>query len=93
MAEQEPNPKPKTEQEIDLEHELVDAAFRAGEEHGSQLEFEKKILAVAFLLENCSGYGNEAVDDIIADGLAVVLRNAAKDAARLRKELLTLRQD
>jgi len=84
MAEQ-PNPKP--EREIDLEQELIDEAFEIGVELGSPIVLEKKILAVAFLLQACTGYGNESLDGHIADGLAGVLRNAAKDAARLGQRL------
>jgi hypothetical protein len=78
---EEPKPKPKAEQ-VDLLLELIEEAFEF--DLGDPLELEKKILAVAFLLDSCSGGGNKPVNEIIAGGLAELLRNAAKDAAKLR---------
>jgi hypothetical protein len=82
MAEQ-TNPKP--EREIDLEHEMVDDAFRITP--GGQLELPKRILAVAYLLETSCDEGNGPLDGAIADGLAQVLRGIAKEVAMLRRRL------
>jgi hypothetical protein len=78
MAEQQ-NPKP--EREIDVERELVHETFQA--DAGGRLELEKKILAVAFLLDSEDG----DLDRDIAVGLAAILRGAAKEIAMLRRRL------
>ncbi len=78
-------PKAKAEREIDLDKELVSEAFEL--KAGDQLQLEKKILSVAFLLEACSGEGCEPLDGAAASGFAAVLRQAAEDAARLRRQL------
>lgn len=82
MAEQ-LNPKPQ--REIDLEHELVDEAFQITP--GGRLELEKRILAVAYLLESCSEDGNADLNGDVAVGLAQVLRGAAKEMAMLCRRL------
>jgi hypothetical protein len=79
------NDPEKKEREIDLDQELIAEAFEL--KAGDRLQLEKKILAVSFLLDTCSGEGNEPVDGIIAVGLAAILRGAAADAARLRRQL------
>jgi hypothetical protein len=88
MAEQ-PNPKP--EREIDIERELVYEAFDIVP--GGRLELEKKILAVAFLLESCCEEGNADLNASIALGLSEVLRLIAKDAALLRRQLQHLESE
>jgi hypothetical protein len=78
-------PKPRAESEIDLDYEMIDETFLLKVDERRALE--KKILSVAFLLEECSKGGNEPVDGVVAGGFAEVLRDAARDVARLRKEL------
>jgi hypothetical protein len=86
--EEEPKSKPNAEKEIDLEQEVLDEAFQSMP--GDRLDLEKKILSIAFLLESCTGEGMKPLDGIAAVGFAEILRGAAKDAARLRRELRRL---
>ena len=86
MAESEP--KPKIEPEIDLEEEVLGEAFELKPSDPRALE--KEILSVAFLLEVCSGEGNEPIDGAAASGLAAILRHAAEGAARLRRQFPTV---
>jgi len=81
-------PKPKDEPEIDLDFEMIDEAFLL--QADDQRALEKKILSVAYLLEECSKGGYEPIDGVVAQGFAEVLRDAARDAARLRLELSRL---
>lgn len=76
---------PGADGEIDLDHELLEEAFELKAD--DRLQLEKKILAVAFLLEACSREGNESIDGAAASGFAAVLRQAAEDIARLRRQL------
>jgi hypothetical protein len=77
--------KPSAEPPIDLDFEILDEAFllKACDPRALQ----KKILSVAFLLEECSKSGNESIDGVVAQGFAEVLRDAARDAARLSLQL------
>jgi hypothetical protein len=89
MAENEPEkPAPRAEREIDLDEELVAEAFEL--KAGDRLRLEKKILCISFLLEACTEEGNKPLDGAIASGFAEVLRGAAEDAARLRRQLRRL---
>src|SRR5260370_42345408 len=81
-------PKAKAEREIDLEQEVLDEAFQFMP--GDRLDLEKKILSIAFLLEACTGEGNEPLDGTAACGFGEGLRGAARDAARLRRQLRRL---
>lgn len=83
--------KPNAEREIDLYEQLVSDAFQL--KAGDRLQLEKKLLAIAFLLDACSGEGSDEIDGIVACGLAAVLRGAAEDAALLRKRLHKLEQE
>ena len=82
--EPEKQPTPRAEREIDLDDELVAEAFELSA--GDRRALEKKILAVAFLLEACAEEGMRQVDATLACGLAEALRSAAEDAARLRRQ-------
>lgn len=77
--------------ELDLIREMLDDVF----EHtsGDPLTAEKKILSVAFQLEACSDEGCSSIEGAVAKGCALILRDAAADAARLRQELLRLRAE
>jgi len=77
-------PGPEAQRDIDIEEDVLNEAFEAGDE---RLQLEKTLLATAYLLDSCSGEGAEAVDGAIAIGLAEILRGAAKSAARLRRQL------
>ena len=90
MAENEPRQK-EFIREIDLEKEMLEEAFQSMP--GDRLDLEKKILCIAFLLEACTGEGNEPLDGAAACGFAEVLRGAAKDAARLRQQLRRLQAE
>src|SRR2546429_5178759 len=81
---EEKQPAPRAQREIDIEEDVLNEAFEAGDE---RLQLEKTLLATAYLLDSCSGQGSESLDGAIAIGLAEILRGAARDAARLRRQL------
>jgi hypothetical protein len=83
MAEK--KPRPEGEPEIDLQFELVDEAFQL--QPDDRMAIEKKILAVAFLLEACTHEGNDPVDGIASCGFAQILRECARDVTGLRRQL------
>ena len=85
------NDPEKKEREIDLDEELISEAFEL--KAGDRLQLEKKILCVAFLLEACSEHHGGDIGGATAEGLAQILRGAAADAARLRRQLCRLSQD
>ncbi len=84
----EKEPKPRDDREIDLDEEVLNEAFQTVP--GDRMDLEKKILAIAFLIESSTGGGNKPLEGAAANGFATVLRDCAEDAAKLRRELRRL---
>src|SRR2546430_13153546 len=80
----EPEKQPTGQREIDIEEDVINEAFKAGDD---RLQLEKTLLATSYFLDTCSSEGAEAIDGAIAIGLAEILRGAAKEAALLRRRL------
>ena len=78
-------PEPKDEREINLDFEMVDEAFLLKAD--DKLGIEKRILAVALLLEAETKEGNEDVDGVVAMGLVRILKEVARDVSQLRSQL------